>query len=233
MQVALALQFPLDLAQRFHIIHSLAAESAADGFLVDVVKPGAGIILAQRVLKIGQVGKLGQCLGRVAQTERLPAGHARLRPARVHVRPPGPERIGELAHLGGEAGVLQGLGHQPGQLLALRVGERVQQSLRCRHPPDQRIDEFLKIGRGVREHVAVAGHEVIEVLLGVLAAGIGIEHGVQRGHHVLDPLHGLGIGLGEGLPHAAELAVQHLTAQQRLELLESLPGRRGPPVVVG
>ena len=213
MQVTLALQFPLDLAQRLHVVHCLTAESAADGFLVDIVKPGAGVILAQRVLKIGQVGKLGQCLGRVAEPERLPARHARLRPACIHVRPPGPERIGKLGHLGRKPGILQGLGHQPGKLLALRVGERVQQSLRCRHPPHQRIDEFFKVGRGVREQVAVAGHEVIEVLLGVLAAGVGIEHGVQRGHHVLDPLHGLRIGLGEGLPHAAELAVQHLTAQ--------------------
>ena len=33
--------------------------------------------------------------------------------------------------------------------------------------------------------------------------------------------------------HAAELAVQHLAAQQVLQLLEGLPGGRGAPVVVG
>ncbi len=66
LQVALPLQFPLDLAQRFHVVHCLAAKGTADRFLVDVVQPGAGVVLAQRVLKVGQVGQLGQRLGSVA-----------------------------------------------------------------------------------------------------------------------------------------------------------------------
>ena len=64
------------------------------------------------------------------------------------------------------------------------------------------------------------------------AAGVGVEHLIQRGHHVLDPLHGPGIRLLQALLHAAELAVEHLPAQQVLELLEGLPGRIAAPVVV-
>ena len=60
LQVALLLQLPLDLAQRLHVVDGLAAESAADRLLVDVVQPCARVVLAQRVLQIREVGELGQ-----------------------------------------------------------------------------------------------------------------------------------------------------------------------------
>ena len=47
----------------------------------------------------------------------------------------------------------------------------------------------------------------------------------RSAEHVLDPLHRLRVGVLHDLPHAAELAVQHLAAQQVLELLEGLRGR--------
>ena len=234
LQVALPLQFPLDLAQRLHVVDRLAAERAPHRLLVDVVEPGARVVLAQRVLELGQVGELGQRGGRVAQAERILAGHLLARPAvEVHVRPAGPQRTGQPGHLRGQPGVLEGLRHQPGQLVALLVGQRVEQPLRGRHPPDQRVDQLLEVARRVGEQVPVLLHEVVEVLLRVLVPGVGVQHLVERGHHVLDPLHGLGVGLLQGLPHAAELAVQHLAPQQVLELLERLPGRGRPPVVVG
>ena len=77
------------------------------------------------------------------------------------------------------------------------------------------------------------GHELIEISLGMLAARVRGEHLVQVGEHVLDPLHRLRVRVLHGLPHAAELAVKHLAAQQVPELLEGLPGRGGAPVVVG
>ena len=48
-QVSLPLEFPLDLAQRLHVVDRLAAERAPDRVLVDVVQPGAGVVLPQRV----------------------------------------------------------------------------------------------------------------------------------------------------------------------------------------
>ena len=64
------------------------------------------------------------------------------------------------------------------------------------------------------------------------ALGVGLQHRGQCGHHVLHPLHGLGIWISQGLLHAAELAVQHLTAQQVPELLEGLRRRTGLPLVI-
>jgi hypothetical protein len=104
-------------------------------------------------------------------------------------------------------------------------------SSRCES--DQRVDELLQIGRLVREQVTELRHEVVEVLLGVRALGIGVEHRVEPGHHVLDPLHRLRVGLLQGLLHAAELAVEHLPAEQVLQLLERFPGGGRAPLVVG
>jgi hypothetical protein len=67
----------------------------------------------------------------------------------------------------------------------------------------------------------------------VLPARVRGQHLVEVGEHVLDPLHGPRVGVLHGLPHAAELAVQHLAAEQVAELLEGLAGGGRPPVVVG
>jgi hypothetical protein len=85
----------------------------------------------------------------------------------------------------------------------------------------------------VREQLTVPFHEAIEVGLGVLAAGVGGQHLVQVAEHVLDPLHRLRVGVAHRLPHAAELAVEHLAAQQVPEPVEGLPGGGGAPVVIG
>ena len=79
----------------------------------------------------------------------------------------------------------------------------------------------------------MARHEAIEIGLGVLTARVRGQHLVQVAEHVLDPLHGLRVRIAHGLPDAAELAVEHLAAQQVLELFEGLAGGGRPPVVVG
>ena len=76
----------------------------------------------------------------------------------------------------------------------------------------------------VREEIPVLLHEAVEVGLGVIAARVRLEHRVQRGDHVLHPLHRLGArAVLQRLLHAAELAVEHLAAEQVLELLEGFP----------
>ena len=62
--------------------------------------------------------------------------------------------------------------------------------------------------------------------------GVRLQHLGERGHHVPDPLHGLRLRLAQGFLHAAELAVQHLPAQQVPEPLEGLRRGGGTPLVV-
>ena len=204
----------------------MPAEGAPDRLLVDVVQARARVVLAERGLQLGQVGEFGQRGGGVAEPQRLLAGHlhAAAHVGPVQLRAPGPERVGEPGHLGRQARVFQRVRHQLGELLALLVTERAQQPLGRGHPADQRVDQFLEVLRMVREHVAVLLHELVEVRLGMLAAGVGGQHLVQVAEHVLDPLHRLRVGVLHDLPHAAELAVQHVAAQQVLELLEGLAG---------
>ena len=194
LQVALPLELALDLPQRLHVVDGLPAECAADRFLVDVVQPRAWVVLAQRVLQVGQVGELGQRRGRVAEPERLVAGHPRLRrPWSMSGRRARSESPAGTSR--GQARVFERLRHEPGELVALGVGERVEQALGRRHPAHQRVHELLEVGRGVGEHVAELGHEVVEVLLRVLTARVRVEHVVERGHHVLDPLHRRRVGI--------------------------------------
>ena len=225
-QVALPLELALDPAQGLDVVHGLPPEGAPDGFLVDVVQARARVVLAERGLQLAQVGQLGQRRGGVAEAEGLVAGHldAAAHAGPVQLRPPGPERVGEPGHLGRQARVLHRVRHQLGEFFALLVTERAQQPFRRGHPADQRVEQFLEVLRMVREHVAVLLHEPVEISLGVLAAGIGGQHLVQVAEHVLDPLHRLRVRVLHDLPHAAELAVQHLAAEQVLELLEGLAG---------
>ena len=63
--------------------------------------------------------------------------------------------------------------------------------------------------------------------VGVLAARVCVEHLVEVGHHVLDAAASpAGSAFSQRLLHAAELAVEHLAAQQVLDLLEGLRAPR-------
>jgi len=139
---------------------------------------------------------------------------------------------GPLIHLPGQAGIGQRLLHQPGQLLPLLRAERGHQPLGRHRPADQGVDQFLQVGRGIGEHVAIALHERVEVGLGVLAARIGRQHRVELGQHFADPAQRLRVGVGQHVSHALELAVQDLPPEQIAELAEGFRrGRRAPLVV--
>ena len=193
-----------------------------------------GVVLRHRRLELVEVGEVLQRAGRLAGTERLVALHA-LAAAPVQVGPPGPQRLGELGHLAGEVHVLQRAGHQRGQLVALLGAQRPHHPLGRGGAAGERVDQLLEVRGAVREHVAVAGHELVELLLRVLAPRVGREHRVEVGHHVLDPLHRCGGGgfccVFQRLLHPAELRVEHLAAQQVLHLLEGLRRLGGAPVV--
>ncbi len=67
---------------------------------------------------------------------------------------------------------------------------------------------------------------------GVLAPGVGVEHVVERLHHLADALQVLRRRVGQRVAHAGELRVEHLGAQQILDLLVLLARLGGAPLVV-
>ena len=232
-QVALALQLAFEPAKRLQVVDRLPAEGVADRLLVHILQVRARVLLAEGGLQVGQVRQVGDGAGRVAEAQGLAAGHPHPRLALAELGPPGAQRVAERGQLGRQAGVLHRRGHQVRELLALLIGQRLEQPLGGLHPAGERVDQLLQVLRAVREHVAVLAHELVEVLLGVLAPGVGVEHLPQVREHVLDALHGGRVGVLERLLHALELAVEHLPAEQVAELLELLPGGLRPPVVVG
>ncbi len=107
------------------------------------------------------------------------------------------------------------------------------QLLGGRGPPGERVDQLVEIGRVLREEVAVLLHELLELLLRVLAPGVGVEHLVERGHHRPDAFELLRGGVLQRVAHALELGVEDLAAQQVLDLVVGLPGLGRAPLVFG
>jgi hypothetical protein len=112
-------------------------------------------------------------------------------------------------------------------------GERGQQPAGRRRPPGERVDQFLEVARPLGEEVAVALHELVEGGGGVLAAGVGVEHGVELGQHAPDPVHVLLARPGERIAHALEAAVEQLAPEQVTDLLVEVGGFWRTPLAVG
>ena len=76
-------------------------------------------------------------------------------------------------------------------------------------------------------------HEVLEVLLRVLALGVLVQQVVEIVEHLVDALAVLVGGVLQRLLHAREALVEHLAAEQILDLLVLFAGLAAAPVVVG
>ena len=76
-------------------------------------------------------------------------------------------------------------------------------------------------------------HEVLKILLGVLSAGMLVQQAVEVIEHLGDALAVFVGGAFQRLLHAGETLVEHLAAQQILDLLVLLAGLAAAPVVVG
>ena len=74
-------------------------------------------------------------------------------------------------------------------------------------------------------------HEVLEILRGVFAAGMLVQQVVEVVDHVGDPLTVLVGSPFQGLLHAGEALVEHLAAEQILDLVVLLARLVAPPVV--
>jgi hypothetical protein len=86
--------------------------------------------------------------------------------------------------------------------------------------------------RVVGEELAVLVHELAELLLGVLAPVVRVDEPGEVGDHVLDRREVLLGRVLQRLLHRGERAVEHLPAQQVLDLLVGLPRLARSPVVV-
>ena len=231
-QVTLLLEFSFEIAQRGEVADRPGSQSALEHLDIDVVQRRTGIGLGELRLQRFEIGDLGHRLDGFAVAEGLPA---RTHPGvglPVQSRTQRAQVVRELSHLRGQVGVGQRLAHQLTQLLALLRAQRGQHSLGRGLAAGQRVDEFVDRLRLLGKELAVAGHEVGELVGRVLLPGVRREQRVQIGQHVLDPLHRLGVRRVEGLLHAGELGVQHLAAQHVLDRLEGRPGLIRAPLVV-
>ena len=92
-------------------------------------------------------------------------------------------------------------------------GQTVAEALRCRRPLGQRVQQFIDVARVFREMLAVFGHEVLEILVAILAAGVLVEKFVEVVKHLVD---GLAVFVGrilQRLLHPGEPLVEHLPAE--------------------
>src|SRR6202035_4682705 len=104
--VPLLLRIPFQAAQPMQVVDRLPAERAADRFLIDVLHAGTWVILAERGLQVGEVRHFRDRARRVAEAERLTAGHPYSALRLAKLGPAGTQRVAERGQLRREAGVL-------------------------------------------------------------------------------------------------------------------------------
>ncbi len=225
-QPALLLQLALDPAQLGEVVQSAAAQRAAHRVLVDVVQGRAGVLLAEgghQFLGVGEVLERGRG---VAHAERLLPGQAGAA-VPIQVRTARAQGVGEPVHLGRHPEVGEDALGGLREFRALVRGEGGHHPLRRGHPAGEGVDQLVEVLRVVGEEVAVALHEVVELILRQFTALVGGEHLVQLGQHVAHAGHVLGGGALQGILHPGEAAVEDLAAQQVLGLLEGLAAASG------
>ena len=122
---------------------------------------GAGVVLAvgSTPAPRGQRGPAGA--GRLSRAQRLVAAHPLAR-APVEIRPPRPKGVAELLHLAREVHVLErGLHQRRGGGRCSPTATASSARPRRRDAPASR--RALEVLGLVREHVAVLGHELVEL----------------------------------------------------------------------
>ena len=221
----------LELAQRAGVDRGLVAELAGELVEVDVVHPGAAVGLGQLVGERVEVGEVLQHAGAVAEPETLLA----VEPLRAAPVLAGAQRLQVGVELGQRLHQLrrpERLRGELHQLLALLGAHRVEHPLRGGGPLGQRVEQLVDVVGALREEVAVLVHELLEVLVGVLAALVLLQQLVEVVEHLVDRGAVLVGGALERLLHAGEPLVEQLPAEQVLDLLVVLAGLAGGPVVV-
>jgi hypothetical protein len=220
----------LELLQGPRVDPGVVAELPGQRVEVEVVHAGATVGLRQLLGELVEVGQVLEDTGAVAEAEPFGAVHALgavpvlARPQRLEV---GVEP-GQRLHQGRRAERLLGELHQLGALLGRH---RVEHPLRGRGAGGHGVEELVEVLRVLGEEVPVLGHELVEVLLGVLTPAPLLEQLVEVAQHLVDRRAVLVGGVLECLLHAGEPLVQQLAAEQVLDLLVGLAGLAALPVV--
>ncbi len=177
-----------------------------------------------QLLERGEIVDRGQPLG---QPHRLGAVHLHRFPP-SQARGEHPQVGAQPVHLEGEIDIIEQALSQLHQLGALLGRQRGHEPAEGRCPRGQRLQQLIEVSRSLGEELAVTAHEIVELLLSGLVPGCPpLEHGVEIGHHVLEPGHLLGVRVAHRLGHAAHVAVQHLPADFLEQLGERLLGLGG------
>jgi len=99
---------------------------------------------------------------------------------------------------------------------------RVHHRLHRGHALRHLLQQLLERLRVLWEEVAELLHELLET--GIFAALVTLDHLVERRHHVLHALHGLGRHVLHGRRHLIDALLHELLAQSVHQLLEALRG---------
>ena len=126
----------------------------------------------------------------------------------------------------------EGLLRQRIQFGTLLGGEAVAEALRGGGTLGQRIQELIDIARVLREVLAVLGHEIVEVVLGVLATGVFVQQVVEVVEHLVDGLAVFVTGVLQRLFHAGEALIEYFPSEQVLDLLVFLLRFGASPLVL-
>ena len=186
-----------------------------------------GQLFGQRV----QVGQVLHHPGGLTEADALLAAEL-LRRTPVLTGPQAPQRAVQLGQGIHQLRRTEGLLRQRVQLGPLLGGERVAHPLRGGRTLGQGIQQLVDVARILGEELAVLGHELVEVGLRVLPAGMLLQQGIQVIDHLLDPGAVLVGRVLQRLLHPREPLVQLLPAEQLGDLLVRLPGCAGAPLIV-
>ena len=207
LQVAGVAQRLLELLEGPGIDRGLLAELAGQLVEVEVVHPGAAVRLGELLGQGVEVGQVLEYAGPVAQAEPLLA----LEPLGAAPVLTGPEglqvvvELGERLHQLRRAECLRGQGVE---LVALLLGHRVAHPLGSGGALGQRVEQLVDGAGVLREEVAVLGHELVELLGGVLTAAVRSEQVVEVAEHLVDLGPVLVRGVLEGLLHPLRSAAR-------------------------
>ena len=237
-QVALLLELALDLPQGAHVVDRRPRRAPAappprrcrPGW-----RPGSPAPSASD--SSSRSASSASALGRVAEAERLARRASARRACPGRGRGAGRAGCRRAGHLGGQVEVAQRLGHQLGQLLALlgATASRIIRSAAAARRASASTSSSRFCGLSGKKSPCCV-HELVEVLGGVLAAGVGARAAALRSASMsLSAWHGprgsAGLCSASFIPRNCWSSTSRRSRSR--DLLVRLACLRRAPVVVG
>lgn len=164
----------LEICQGPRVRGRLVTELPGQCLRIDVVQCRSGVLLRQLFGERFEFRDVLQGTGPLTQSHALVAAEP-LRALPVLTRPGGLQVLIEPIQLSDQGRVAECLLGQRVQFVALFLRQRVPETLRGRCALCQRIEQLLYVARVLGEVLAVLVHEVVELFLRVLTAGMLVE----------------------------------------------------------